>query len=81
VAIAPTELDGIVSNGPDLLQCRAGNRNKSSLRPVSLAKRAWAITAEIFLRIFPHMAVVPLHPYGASGLNMVDFSEIMEFRH
>jgi len=81
VPVVPAKLDGIISHGSDLFQFRAGNGNKSSLRSMPLAKRARTITAEIFFRVFPHMAIVPCHPYDAAGFDMIDFSGIVRFHN
>jgi hypothetical protein len=43
---------------------------------MSLAKRAGAITTEIFLGILPDMAVVPADPHGPTCSNMVDLGGI-----
>jgi hypothetical protein len=81
MAIAPAKLDGIVSNGPDLFQRRTGNRNKSALRPMPLAKRARAIAAEIFLGVFPDVIIVPFYPHNPTGFDMVDLGWIARFSH
>jgi len=46
---------------------------------MALAKRARAITAEIFFGVFPHMTVLPRDPHNPSRFDMIDLGRIMQF--
>lgn len=59
MAIVPVHFDGIISDRPDFHELCIRLVDEFSLRPVTLAKSARTIAAQVNFGIFADMAVVP----------------------
>lgn len=79
VTILPSKLDGIVTNGMNLLEFHAGDGIELYSRAMPLTKGAVTITAQILLVVLSDMAVAPTNTDPSLRLHMINLGWIGRF--
>lgn len=77
MSVLPVELDGVVSDGVDILQFGVLHRDELLPGPMPLTHSAGAPSAKVRFCVLSHVAVIPGDPYDAPSFDVVDFGRIL----